>query len=95
MIAAIPNVIGWLAISFAKVSLPDCPCLKCRPVQNAVQESTVCLIPSWILFVGFFVSLHGKVVGRVWRRNNLVHGNDQLFNAVILYWNYVQRVTGS
>lgn len=50
----------------------------------------MCLIPSWILFVGFFVSLHGKVVGRVWRGNNLLHGNDQLFNAVILYWNYVQ-----
>nr|GMC50407.1 Sugar transporter ERD6-like 6 [Ipomoea batatas]GMC50410.1 Sugar transporter ERD6-like 6 [Ipomoea batatas]GMC98829.1 Sugar transporter ERD6-like 6 [Ipomoea batatas] len=43
MIAAIPNIIGWLSISFAK---------------------------------GSVFPIHGKIVGRLWCRNNLLHGTS-------------------
>lgn len=52
----------------------------------------------WVqwFFIGFFVSLHGKVVGRIWGRNNLIHGMVELpFWLFVLgimpqknFWNY-------
>lgn len=69
MIAAIPNIIGWLAISFAKVS--------CK------WDFTAFIICSLSAFhgkcsdtlVGFLLFVYGKVVGRFWCGYNLIHGN--------------------
>lgn len=47
--------------------------------MNRMQSGICCLTSTLILFVGFFFSLHGKTVGRIWRGNNLVHGSVELF----------------
>ena len=69
MIAAIPNILGWLAISFAKVS----------NYWNFML-SVICFPQAFHCkfydpFVGFLVFVYGKVVGRFWCGYNLLHGN--------------------
>jgi hypothetical protein len=36
------------------------------------------MIHLFVGFVGFIIFVHGKVVGRVWCRYNLIHGNFEV-----------------
>lgn len=114
MIASIPNIIGWLFISFAKVSLdhfnffsiylssyyPDNLTIKFQktmlseksltlrpPVFKSFFEDEFTLINNITCFdlSGFFFSLYGKIVGRIWRRNNILHGrNFKMFSFFLV-----------
>jgi hypothetical protein len=86
MIAAIPNIIGWLAISFATVSehrLFDfllCYCILCKLVRLHSVSAAL---------VGFVILIHGKVVGRIWRWYNILHGNieaSHFFMSISHQW---------
>lgn len=45
-------------------------------MQNAVRN-----VPSYVVCnAGFFFSLHGKIVGRIWSGNNLLRGNLSCFD---------------
>ncbi|KAG6403190.1 hypothetical protein SASPL_135407 [Salvia splendens] len=69
MIAAIPNIIGWLAISFAKVRQSYHVVPNCSPFPNALF-----LISLSSITLGLLFSLHGKTFGRFWCGYNLLHG---------------------
>lgn len=76
MIAAIPNIIGWLAISFAKVrfSISLCSTTLFKVVYFFSLFNNVNSFFN-VTSVGFFISVHGKVAGGIWCWNYLLCGN--------------------
>jgi hypothetical protein len=56
MIAAIPNIIGWLAISFAKVRQHMIP----EIVFNIAASDNMSLMPI-VVYTGLFLFVHGTI----------------------------------
>lgn len=85
MIAAIPNIIGWLAISFAKVRYST---------WSILYGASIIYIDMYVLISPFlwpyqyvsgsFFSIHGKIVGRLWCGNNLLCGNVQFLKSSLV-----------
>lgn len=85
MIASIPNIIGWLAISFAKVSIIVCKwhdwfgflisycCYFC--LCDQVFNLTWCFVG----FIGLFLFVYGEVIGRFWCWNYFLCGKFDCF----------------
>ena len=79
MIASIPNIIGWLIISFARVSSCDLSVV-CSHFWLVIKNLCEPLFYSLFLlfYLGLFIPVHGKVVGRIWCGNNLLHGKFEI-----------------
>lgn len=76
MIAAVPNVVGWLAISMAKVSVHRHEYYsnnKARSTSPNIVMIYDMMSPS---FVGIVASFYGAIIGRFWRGNNILRGNQ-------------------
>lgn len=82
MIAAIPNVIGWLIISFSRVSsvisLFYIPLLGYTSVTSKFNVNLSFSFFVLLLRLGLFVPVHGKVIGRIRCGNNLLHGTFEI-----------------
>ncbi|KAJ9567132.1 hypothetical protein OSB04_003098 [Centaurea solstitialis] len=77
MIAAIPNIIGWLAISFAKVS-SKYPLLHFifRFLKNLYRITLTMFV------LGFIVSIHGKATRRIWCWDYILYGKSSFSSNV-------------
>ena len=49
------------------------------PLLDLTLVGMLAYIKSSMMCVGYFISLHGKTVGRIWCGNNILCGNVELF----------------
>jgi hypothetical protein len=79
MIAAVPNVIGWLAISFAKVRFNyhlfsfHAPASLFLCFLQRGDSVVVHLFTSELVYPGFILFVYGPVAGRIWSWCNILH----------------------
>jgi hypothetical protein len=86
MIAAVPNIMGWLAISIAKVWRYVCQFISthCFTNDNIGFDGCRCLLCT----AGHFVSVHGKIAWRIWCRCHVLCGMYNKTPCLVMPWEY-------
>jgi hypothetical protein len=77
MIAVVPNVIGWIVISFAKVRF-NCHLFSFHALAFCFAlyswgDTVVVLFTSELFYPGFIIFVYGPVARRIWGWCNILH----------------------